>query len=70
MRFRMAQIVFIGIALLFALAIFFPLQKVLFLSDREATRCLATKILLLPIPVLCFFGATWAWAGAPPRGVV
>ena len=60
MRYRMAQILLLGLALLFASAIFFPLDKVLFLSDEQSTRCLAAKMLILPIPVLCLFGAGWA----------
>ena len=60
MRYRMAQVVLLSLALLCAVAIFVPFQKVFFLSDQEATRCLATKILLLPLPVLFVFAASWA----------
>ena len=60
MRYRMAQIVFIGLALLCFLAVFLPLQRVFFLSNQEAAHCLAIKILILPIPVLFLLGAGWA----------
>ena len=60
MGYRMAQIVFLSLALVSALAVFVPLQTLFPISDEQATRCLTVKMLLLPIPVLFLFAANWA----------
>ncbi len=59
MCYRITQIVLIALAIFFAIAVFVPWQRLLFLNDAEATRWLCAKMILLPIPVLCVLGATW-----------
>lgn len=62
MCYRISQIVLILLAFFSGLAIFLPWQRLLLLSDEQATEWLAVKLILLPIPMLCILGATWCAA--------
>lgn len=57
---RILQFLLIVSACLCVLAVFVPWQRLFFLSDEQAVRCIAARMLLLPVFGLCIIGATWA----------
>lgn len=60
MCYRVAKFLLIALALLSIVAIFVPWQRIFFLTDDDATRCIAVRMILLPVPIMCFLGALWA----------